>query len=297
MLDATRSSNALSFCGGSHSRFISLPPHPDAPSAPDPGEANHIALPPGTYTPRRGSRFKPIAVLGVQVWTGSAVTAIDAAGVQLGHERVQAATVLWAAGVRASELGASLGVPLDRQGRVIVGPDLSVPGHARLFVAGDLACAHDAAGQPLPGLAPVALQQGAFVAEAILADAAGRPRGVFSYRDKGSAATIGRSRAVVAVRGLEFSGLLAWCIWLAVHIYYLVGFKNRLFVVLQWAWSYLRYQRGARLIVNREDEELAVPTRASLTQEQTPLQQSADADAAPQAASHRRRAGADQLPG
>jgi NADH dehydrogenase len=209
------------------------------------------------FSERLASRAtRDLETLGVQVWTASAVTAIDAAGVQIGRERLESCTVLWAAGVRASALGASLGAALDPQGRVIVGRDLAVPDHPELFVAGDLASSRGADGRALPGLAPVALQQGAFVAQAILSDLGGRPRGEFQYRDKGSASTVGRSRAVVAVRGLEFSGTLAWCIWLAVHLYYLVGFKNRIFVVLQWAWAYLRFQRGARLIVEPEDDPL-----------------------------------------
>jgi NADH dehydrogenase len=190
--------------------------------------------------------------LGVQVWAESMVTAIDAEGVQIGKERVEAATALWAAGVRASELGERLGVPLDRQGRVVVRADLSLEGRPEVFAIGDLACARDEKGEPYPGLAPVALQEGAFAARAILRDLAGEPRGEFRYFDKGQAATIGRSKAVVALRGLRFSGFLAWLVWLAVHIYYLVGFKNRLFVVLQWAWSYLTFRRGARLIVGPE---------------------------------------------
>ncbi|MCZ6781930.1 MAG: NAD(P)/FAD-dependent oxidoreductase, partial [Proteobacteria bacterium] len=190
--------------------------------------------------------------LGVQVWTSSMVTEIDADGVEIGRERVEAATALWAAGVRASFLGESLGRPLDGQGRVPVEADLSLAGHPEIFVTGDLARVAGADGEPLPGLAPVALQQGTFAARAILRDLAKKPRGSFRYRDRGSAATIGRSRAVVAVRGLEFAGFTAWVVWLAIHIYYLVGFKNRLFVVLQWAWSYLSFRRGARLIVDRE---------------------------------------------
>jgi NADH dehydrogenase len=207
---------------------------------------------------------RDLEALGVQVWTASPVTGIDAAGVESGAERVEAATVLWAAGVRASELGAALVVPLDRQGRVVVRPDLSIEGHPEVLVAGDLACLRGESGEALPGLAPVALQQGAFAAQAILRDLSGRPRGEFRYVDRGIAATIGRSRAVVAAHGFECAGLLAWLLWLAIHIYYLVGFKNRLFVVLQWAWSYLRFHRGARLIVSHEPApEPAAPRGAA----------------------------------
>lgn len=190
--------------------------------------------------------------LGVQVWTSSTVTDIGADGVQIGEERLLAATTVWAAGVQAVGLGKHLGAPLDRQGRVVVGPDLSVPGHPEIFVVGDLAHARGPDASPLPGVAPVALQQGRFAARTILAELRGRPRGTFVYRDKGQLATIGRSKALCDLGLLRFAGFAAWLLWIVVHIYYLVGFKNRLFVVLQWAWSYLRFRRGARLIVNRD---------------------------------------------
>jgi NADH dehydrogenase len=206
-----------------------------------------------TFPERLASRAtRDLEHLGVQVWTSSPVTAVDAEGVAIGSERLCAATTLWAAGVRASELGASLGVPLDDQGRVRVAADLSAPGHPEVFVAGDLARADDANGEAYPGLAPVALQQGRFVAKTILRDLAGRPRGAFRYVDKGKLATIGRSKAVGQFGRFSVVGPGAWILWLVVHVYYLVGFKNRLFVVLQWAWSYLRFRRGARLIVTRE---------------------------------------------
>jgi NADH dehydrogenase len=189
--------------------------------------------------------------LGVQVWTGAPVTRVDASGVELGSERIRAATVLWAAGVLPSALSRALGVPLDAQGRVRVEPDLSVPGHPEVFVIGDQACVIDAAGRPLPGVAPVALQQGRFVARTLARDLAGRPRAPFRYVDKGQMATIGRSRAVVELGRLRFAGWLAWLVWIVVHIYYLTGFENRLLVVIQWAWSYLSFRRGARLIVGK----------------------------------------------
>lgn len=188
--------------------------------------------------------------LGVQVWRNSAVTKVDGEGVGVGRERIQAATTLWAAGVQASELGRTLGVELDRQGRVVVTPNLTVADHPNVFALGDMAHAVDAAGNALPGLAPVAMQQGRFVARTILADLAGKSRGEFRYRDKGQMATIGRSRAIVEFGRLQFAGFFAWLTWLLVHVYFLVGFKNRLFVVLQWAWAYLSFRRGARLIVN-----------------------------------------------
>jgi NADH dehydrogenase len=190
--------------------------------------------------------------LGVQVWTHSQVTDVDANGVQIGNERVEAATVLWAAGVRAAAINQCLGIPLDRSGRVIVKPDLTIEGHPEVFVIGDQCRFDHQDGQPLPGLAPVAMQQGRFAARAIRDDLAGRPRGQFHYVDKGQLATIGRSRAVAEVGKLQFGGLFAWMVWLFVHIYYLTGFKNRLFVVFQWGISYLTYRRGARLIVGHD---------------------------------------------
>jgi NADH dehydrogenase len=189
--------------------------------------------------------------LGVQVWTSSAVTRIDSDGVEIGSERLRAATVVWAAGVQASPLGASLQTAVDRQGRVVVEPDLSVKGQLNTFVAGDLAVFTHQTGAPLPGTAPVAMQQGRYVGRTILADLKGTARKPFHFVDKGQMATIGRSRAITQIGGLKIGGFLAWLVWLAVHIYYLAGFRNRLFVVIQWAWSYLTFGRGARLIVER----------------------------------------------
>ncbi|MCE9556736.1 MAG: NAD(P)/FAD-dependent oxidoreductase [Planctomycetes bacterium] len=190
--------------------------------------------------------------LGVQVWTNSAVTKIDASGVEIGAERIGASTVLWAAGVKASPLGRATGCEVDRQGRVLVEPDLSVPGHENIFVAGDLACFLYQTGKPLPGTAPVAMQQGRYLARTILREVAGKPRQPFHFTDKGQMATIGRSRAIVELGKLKLAGFPAWLLWLVVHIYYLTGFENRLMVVLQWAWSYLSFRRGARLIVSKE---------------------------------------------
>jgi NADH dehydrogenase len=190
--------------------------------------------------------------LGVQVWCGKSVTAINEDGVQLGTEHLGAATILWAAGVEASPLGRLAGLQTDPQGRVIVETDLSVPGHAHVFVAGDQARFTHQTGKPLPGTAPVAMQQGRFIAHTILNDLQGRPRKPFHFADKGQMATIGRSRAVLEMGSLKLSGWFAWIAWLVVHIYYLTGFKNRLLVVLQWAWSYLTFGRGARLIVGKD---------------------------------------------
>jgi NADH dehydrogenase len=205
-----------------------------------------------TFSPKLSARAaRDLEMLGVQVWRHSLVTGIDAGGVQIGNERVEAATVLWAAGVRPAGLNRCLGVPLDRGGRIIVGTDLAIEGHSEVFVIGDQ-CRFDQAGQPLPGLAAVAMQQGRFAARTIRNDLAGRPRTQFQYVDKGQLATIGRSRAVAEIWKLQFGGFLAWMAWLFVHIYYLTGFKNRLFVLFQWAISYVTHGRGARLIVGHD---------------------------------------------
>jgi NADH dehydrogenase len=186
--------------------------------------------------------------LGVEVRTGVPVAAIDDAGVQLGDTRIAARTVLWAAGVAASPLARDLGVPLDRAGRVQVEPDLSVPGHPSIFVAGDLASIqYD--GKPVPGVAPAAKQMGRHVAGAILARLRGATPSAFRYRDFGNLATIGRMAAVVDLHGLKFSGLLAWWFWLAAHVFFLIGFRNRLVVLIDWAQAYWSYQRSARIIL------------------------------------------------
>ncbi len=190
--------------------------------------------------------------LGVQVWTTSAVTKIDADGVEIDTERIRAATVLWAAGVQASSLGQATEMEFDRQGRVLVEPDLSVKRHPNVFVAGDQASFTHQTGRPLPGTAPVAMQQGQYLAQTIRGDLANKPRQSFHFADKGQMATIGRSRAIVEIGRLKLAGFAAWVLWLVVHIYYLTGFRNRLLVVLQWAWSYLTFRRGARLIVSKE---------------------------------------------
>lgn len=190
--------------------------------------------------------------LGVQVWTNSKVTKIDAGGVEVGQERISSATVLWAAGVVASPLGAKAGLECDRAGRIVVNEDLSVKGRANVFAAGDQASFAHQGGKPLPGVAQVAIQEGRFLAKTIRDDLAGKPRGKFHYHDKGQMATIGRSSAIVEIGKLHLTGFVAWLTWLAVHIYFLTGFKNRLIVVTQWAWSYMTFRRGARLIVNKE---------------------------------------------
>jgi NADH dehydrogenase len=190
--------------------------------------------------------------LGVQVHTGEAVGAIDAAGVRIGERRLAARTVLWAAGVAASPLAQGLGAPLDRAGRVAVAPDLSVPGFGNLFVAGDLALVLRADGRPVPGVAPAAKQMGRHAARAIRARLRGEPTPHFRYRDYGNLATIGRMAGVVELGALRFSGLLAWWFWLGAHLFFLIGFRNRLLVLIEWAWSYFSYQRGARIILGKE---------------------------------------------
>lgn len=205
------------------------------------------------FSEQQGARAtRDLEHLGVQVWTNSAVTKIDAGGVEIGGERIAAATVLWAAGVKASPLGQAAGLEVDRAGRVIVQPDFSVQDHPNVFVAGDQASYSHQTGKPLPGTASVAMQEGQYLARLIRRDLAGKPREPFHFVDKGQMATIGRSRAIVEVGKLKVAGFTAWVLWLVVHIYYLTGFKNRLLVVLTWAWSYLSFHRGARLIVNKE---------------------------------------------
>ena len=155
----------------------------------------------------------------------------------VGDERIPANTVVWAAGVQASPLGRSLGVELDRAGRVLVNPDLSVPGHPEIFVIGDMASLEDARGRPLPGVAQVAMQQGAWAAANILRAIEGKPGRPFRYRDLGNMATIGRNSAVADIRGLRLTGFVAWFAWAVVHILNLIGFRNRVLVGLQWLWS------------------------------------------------------------
>jgi NADH dehydrogenase len=197
---------------------------------------------------------RSLAAMGVEVRTGVRVTAIDDDGVQLGDVRVPSSTVLWAAGVSGSPLVAMLGLPVERGGRVRVQPDCALPGHPNAFCVGDAAAFYTDDKTTLPGVSPVAMQQGRFVADAIESTIEGRPRGTFRYVDKGTMATIGRSRAVAEVAGLRLSGLLAWLAWLSVHIFYLIDFRNRLFVLIDWAWSYFTYRRGSRLITGgRQD--------------------------------------------
>lgn len=189
--------------------------------------------------------------LGVTLRTGQAVTGIGADYIELGEERIAANTTIWAAGVAASPLGRMLGAPLDRAGRVLVQPDLSLPGHPEVFVIGDLASVA-ADGHPVPGIAPAAKQMGAHAARCICASLAGRPHAAFRYRDYGTLATIGRRAAVVEMHGYRLAGTFAWCFWLAAHIFFLIGFRNRLVVLIDWAWAYFTYDRSARIITGTQ---------------------------------------------
>ena len=189
--------------------------------------------------------------LGVEVRTDCLVEDIDSGGVTLSSgEQIEAGTVIWAAGVQASPLGEMVGVETDRSGRVLVEEDLSVPGRSQVFVAGDLAAV-----EGVPGVAPAAMQMGRHVGRTIRADLAGVAREPFRYRDKGSLATIGRARGVADIKGLRFSGFLAWAAWLAIHIFYLIGFRNRFFVLASWTWHYLTFRRGSRIITGRSAGE------------------------------------------
>lgn len=213
--------------------------------------------------------------LGVEVRTGASVTAIDARGVQLGAERIPARTVLWAAGVQASPVARSLGAPLDRAGRVRVEPTLAIPGRSDVFVVGDLA-AFEQDGRPVPGVAPAAIQGGRHAARNVLRALRGEPLWPFRYRDKGALATIGRAAAVADFGRVRLSGLLAWLAWLFVHIAFLIGFRNRVITMFQWAWSYVTYQRGARLITGDVPERLLGPGGSEVQEDAAALEAQAD---------------------
>jgi NADH dehydrogenase len=206
-------------------------------------EGTDRVLPP--YTPDLSEKARvQLERLGVTVWLNKRVTSVDADGVSLGAERLEAKTVIWAAGVASSPLGRSLGAPLDRAGRVQVAPDLSVPGHPEIFVIGDLAAIAD-----VPAIAPAAKQMGRYAALNIRKTLEGKPRIPFRYRDYGQLATIGRNAAVAMIGGMKLSGYPAWLMWLLAHIYFLINFRNRLAVLIDWAWSYWTYNRGARIII------------------------------------------------
>lgn len=190
--------------------------------------------------------------LGVDVRTDSRVELVDGEGVMVNGKRISATNVIWAAGVVASPIGKWLGCETDRVGKVKVNPDLSVPNHPNIFVVGDAACVYDKGGRPLPGVAPVAMQAGAHVASVIEARIEGHEGQPFKYWDKGNLATVGRTFAIADVGILKVWGIGAWAVWVVVHVYYLIGFKNRILVLIQWAWAYLTFQRGARLITDAQ---------------------------------------------
>jgi NADH:quinone reductase (non-electrogenic) len=225
-------------------------------------EGTDRVLPP--YPPDLSQRARrQLEDLGVEVRVGALVTAVDGHGVCIGPERIESRTVLWAAGVAASPIGRSLGAPVDRAGRVKVESDLSLPGHPEIFVAGDLA-AFEQNGRLVPGVAPAAMQMGRHAARNVLRSIAGQPLAPFRYVDKGSLATIGRRAAVADFGRFRFWGLPAWLAWLGVHIFFLIGFRNRLVVLLDWAWAYFSYQRTARLILFESGGAAAPPPNPPL---------------------------------
>jgi NADH dehydrogenase len=219
-------------------------------------EGNHRVL--GSYSEDLSAKAqRQLEALGVEVRTACKVTAIDENGVSFtgpdGEERLPARTVIWSAGVAASPIGRALGVPLDRAGRVIVEPDLSIPGHPEIYVIGDLA-AVTSDGKPVPGVSPAAKQMGRTAARNLLLRRQGKPQQAFRYRDYGSLATIGRKSAVAQVGRFKFSGLSAWLFWLFVHVYFLIGFRSRLMVMTDWAWAYFTFQRNARVVASTEED-------------------------------------------
>jgi NADH dehydrogenase len=214
-------------------------------------EAGPTILP--AFAPKlRDAARASLRRLRVEVREGTRVTGVDAGGVALGEERLEAGTVLWTAGVAASPLLATLGVPLDRAGRVAVERDLSIPGHPEVFVVGDAAAFVDAKGQPLPGVAQVAIQGGVHAARMIQRRIKEEPSHAFTYNDKGSMAIIGRGSAIADIRGLRFSGPIAWFAWLFLHIFELIGFRNRIVVMVEWAAAYVTLQRSVRLITYQD---------------------------------------------
>jgi len=230
----------------------------------DPREATVMLLEGGprvlaSYPPKLSERAKlDLRRLGVEVRTETLVTDIGPGWVRAAGWTIPTHTVIWAAGNMASSLLKSLHAPLDSAGRAVVEQDCTIPDHPEVFVLGDAAAFNHQAGGTLPGIAPVAIQMGQYAARTILGDVAGRPRRAFSYWDKGQLAVIGRGRAVADIARFHFGGFIAWLTWLAVHIFYLIGFRNRVLVLLQWAWSYFTYGVGARIIT----EEVHLPSVA-----------------------------------
>ena len=192
--------------------------------------------------------------LGVEVRLNSFVTDIAPGRVKVGEEWINCDVVLWATGVAASPIGKQLGVETDRAGRVFVEPDLTVPGHKNIFVIGDMASIKQENGDPVPGVSPAAMQMGTATANNILADVKGAERKIFRYVDKGSMATIGRSKAIADIKGYRFKGFIAWMMWLFLHVFFLIGFRNRIIVMLEWFWAYLTRERSARLITGDAEE-------------------------------------------
>ena len=222
----------------------------------DPGSARIMLLEAGPSLlaafpePLREAARHDLTRLGVTVRTGAAVTNVTRGRIEVGPEVIHAETIIWAAGVSASPLGATLGVPTDRAGRVLIEPDLTIPGYANVFVIGDLAALKGEDGKPLPGVAQVAIQMGRHAAKNIIRAIEKQPYRQFVYQDLGNMATIGRASAVADFGWLRLKGYIGWLAWLFVHILNLIGFRNRLVVMLQWAWSYFSYQRAIRLITN-----------------------------------------------
>lgn len=212
------------------------------------------------------SAVRQLARLGVEVMTGAVVTDIDEAHVYFGKHAFPATVVVWAAGVSASPLGKLLGAPTDHAGRVQVQPDLTLDGHPEVFALGDLASILQANGEPVPGVAPAAIQMGRFAAASVLGDLRGERRKSFHYHDKGSLATIGRSAAIADIRGHKLSGFPAWLTWLFVHLLFLIGFRNRFQILWDWFWEYVTFQRGARLITGQSRS--IVPLAPGATGEQ-----------------------------
>ncbi|MGH7703084.1 MAG: NAD(P)/FAD-dependent oxidoreductase, partial [Gemmatimonadales bacterium] len=231
----------------------------------DPREATVMLLEGGprilpSYPPKLSLRAKlALRRLGVEVREETMVTDIRPGLVVAAGWTIPTQNVVWAAGNIASPINRTLGAPLDNQGRVLVEPDCTVPGHPEVFVLGDTAAFNHQAGGTLPGICPVAVQMGRYAARSIAGDLAGRPRSAFRYRDKGQLAVIGRGRAVADIAQLRFSGFLAWLTWIFVHIFFLIGFRNRVIVLFEWAWAYLTYQRGARLITGDFSTSAAPP--------------------------------------
>ena len=196
----------------------------------------------------RAAAHRDLVRLGVDVRVGTLVTKVGEGFVEAAGQRIEAETILWAAGVAASSVGTTLGAPTDRAGRVLVQPDLTIPGYPNLFVIGDLASLNGADGKPLPGVAQVAMQMGVHAAHNILRAIDGQPLRPFKYRDYANMATIGRASAVGDFHWIQVKGFIGWVVWLFVHIFNLIGFRNRIVVMVQWAWAYFSYQRAIRLI-------------------------------------------------